>query len=163
MYWIWRKRMVRNVSTYVGSVHVLDSKLVSQFVKKIVIVINVIPNLIKISLNTNWILNTVNSISGSIRIANTCQIGRYIQVRTAFLTNKHRKNTHKTIEQFLCLIKDWLTHKKNQLKNKIQFREFPACRKNFRICLYTSSPCLYNVITLLRQFVSIYSSSSSFD
>ena len=45
------------------------------------------------------------------------------------------KNTHKTITLFLCLIikdiKDWLTHKKNQLKNNnIQIREFPAWLEN---------------------------------
>ena len=97
------------------------------------------------------------------RISYTC-------VHTVFLTNKHRKNTHLTITQFLCLIlnmyiKDWLTHKNNHLKNNnIQIREFPACLKNFRIrrpcqCTYT----LHNLITLLRQFVSMYSASSSFD
>ena len=44
----------------------------------------------------------------------------------------------------------------------IQNREFPAYLKNFRTRLYTV-PCIYNIIVLLRQFVSMYSSSSSFD
>ena len=65
----------------------------------------------------------------------------HASVQTAFLTNLNTKNTQKTVTQFLCLIfkdiKDWLTHKKNHLKNNnIQICEFPACEKNFRIRLY---------------------------
>ena len=39
------------------------------------------------------------------------------------MTDKYRKNAHKTIIQFLCPIfndaKDWLTHKKNHLKYNV--------------------------------------------
>ena len=53
---------------------------------------------------------------------------------------------------------DWLTHNKNYLKNNnIQMRDFPACLKNFRIRLYKVR------VTLQRQFVSMFSSLSSFD
>ena len=69
--------------------------------------------------------------------------GTYKCAHTSFLTNKHRKNTHKTIAQFLCLIlkhiKDWVTHKKNHLENnKIQIREY-TMKKHF----YDSSSLCY--------------------
>ena len=48
------------------------------------------------------------------------RIGGNTSVHTTVLTNKQRKNTHKTITQFLCLIfKDilyWLTHEKISFK-----------------------------------------------
>ena len=63
------------------------------------------------------------------RISYTC-------VHTVFLTNKHRKKIHINLCLIIKCIKDWLTHKKNHLKNnniQIVLREFPACLKNFRI------------------------------
>ena len=134
-----------------------------------VFIINLIPSMIKISYNT--ILDTVNSTSGFIHV--TC-IHRCtdalckLQCEHRILTNKHRK-IHIKLSHNLCawysktLRIGWL-RKRNHLKiNSIQIREFPACLKNFRICLYTVRVYKYNVITLLLQSVSMYTSFSSVD
>ena len=98
-----------------------------------------------IKISQKIILETVNSTLRLIHVSSIpAQIGS-TSVHTAFLTSKQRKNTHKTITRFLCLIiKNWLTHKKNHLKNNnIQIYEFPACLK--KEVLFPPPPFLSSV------------------
>ena len=140
--------MGRNVRkpTYFGSGRVLNSKYVSEPYEQFCFCYKLDPKHDQNFIKNHFRHCKLRPVHVHARIGGTFTNN---SVHTAFLTNKKQNFfLHKTITQFLCLIfkdiKDWLTHKKNHLKNSnIQIREFPACLENFRIRLYTV--CVYTM------------------
>ena len=96
--------MVRNVGkpTYFGSVHVLNSKLLSEPCKQFCFSCKIDPKHDKNFIEHNfrhflklYIRDYYTRIEG---IAHTCtrESAVHTSVYTTFLTDKHRKNTHKS-------------------------------------------------------------------
>ena len=107
--------MVRNVSkpTYFGSAHVLNSKLVSEPCKQFCFCCKIDPKYVQNFIEPNFrhFFKTLHQGSHT-RIAHTCTCTRgtresavQISVHTAFLNNKHRKDTHKSHNFCACYSK----------------------------------------------------------